>query len=67
MVVTVLVTPNHWIRRAKRSHEGGVLFRKCNCVNRSVLRFSYSQGKMRSMVIDGTDALIVNCGILVVR
>ncbi len=32
-----------------------------------VLRFSYSQGKMRSMVIGGTDALIVNCGILVVR
>ena len=31
-----------------------------------LLRFSYSQGKMRGMVIDGTDALIVNYDILVV-
>lgn len=29
-----------------------------------LLRFSYSQGEMR--LFDGTDALIVNCGILVV-
>lgn len=47
--------------------KAAALFRKRDCMNRSVLRFSYNQGKMRGMVIDGTDVLIVNCGILVVR